>query len=247
MLWPFLQPLCLFAIYGLLFGSVLGVHMPLAGEWGLSLDWGYGLWLWTGALVWASFSECLPRAVTCIVDQRGLVRKLVFPCEVLPLEIVLSSLLTLAIGLIAYLAASSVLLGLRPSAELLWLPVIVLVQAVWMWGLALFCAAMQVWLRDTQHVVGILLSLAMFATPVFWIPAPEVLPGIAPWMGFVHANPLHHLLNAWRGVLLPDAPASCFTTTVVGSLAVLVPWALGTFLVGYATFAAGQDTFADEV
>ncbi len=140
-LWPFVQPLCLFAIYGLLFGSVLGVRMPVAAEWGVPLDWGYGLWLWTGALVWSSFAECLGRGVSCIVDQRGIVRKLAFPCEVLPLEVVLSSLITLGIGLLAYLAACALLLGLWPTAELAWVPLLMVVQLVWMWGFTLLLAA----------------------------------------------------------------------------------------------------------
>ncbi len=102
-------------------------------------------------------------------------------------------------------------------------------------------------LRDTQHALGVLLSLALFATPVFWVPSTDVLPGLAPWMDIVTANPLHHLLNAWRGVLLPRAPETCFTTSVAGSLAVLAPWAVATFLAGFAVFASSQDHFADEI
>jgi ABC-type polysaccharide/polyol phosphate export permease len=246
-LWPFLQPLCLFAVYGIFFGSVLGVRMPSDGRWGLSPDWAYGLWLWTGALVWASFSECMTRGASCVVLQGGIVRKLAFPSELLPLEVVLSSLITLGTGLLAFLAASWIWLGLTPSATLLWLPVLLGLQLLWTWGLTLFLSAMQVRLRDTAHALGILLSLVLFATPVFWVPATEVLPGIASWMGLIEANPLHHLLNAWRGALLPGAPASCFTHSVARSVLTLVPWAGCTFLVGCAVFSASQDRFADEV
>jgi lipopolysaccharide transport system permease protein len=247
MLWPFIQPLCLFGIYGLVFGSVLGVRMPAAEGWGVSLDWSYGLWLWTGALVWASVSESIGRAVSCIVDQRGIVRKLAFPSEVLPLQTVLSSSITLAIGVSAFLAASWIFMGRVPGPELLWIPLIFAVQTLLLFGAALFVAACQVFLRDTQHLLGVLLTLAMFATPVFWVPSIEVLPGLEPWLGFVHANPLHHLLEAWRWVLLPAAPAACFTGSLGAALTTLLPWAVGTFLLGFAVFAVGQDHFADEV
>jgi ABC-type polysaccharide/polyol phosphate export permease len=82
---------------------------------------------------------------------------------------------------------------------------------------------------------------------VFWVPSIEVLPGLEPWLGFVHANPLHHLLEAWRWVLLPAAPAACFTGSLGAALTTLLPWAVGTFLLGFAVFAVGQDHFADEV
>ena len=247
MLWPLVQPLCLFAIYGLLFGSVLGLRMPLTEEWGIAVDWGYGLWLWTGALVWACISEVCSRSVSCIVDQRGIVRKLAFPSELLPLQAVLSSTLTLAIGGSAFFVASALALERTPGRELLWVPLILLLQTLFLYGLALLLAACQVFLRDTQQLLVVLLTLAMFATPIFWVPSTAVLPEITPWMPFIEANPLHQWMNAWRCVLLPGAPAECFTSGVAGSLRIFAPWALAAFLVGFAVFTAGQDQFADEI
>jgi len=242
--WPLLQPLCVFAVYGFLFAELLGLRMPGTEATGAA----YGVYLFTGALVWSAVAEGITRATTCVQDHRNLVQKLSFPSELLPLHPVLASAITLLFGVAAY-----VLLTLAtgiwpvPGPELAWVPLLIATQLLFTYGVAMFVAAANVLSRDTEHAVAVLLTLAMFATPVFWVPSVEALPALERWMPFVDANPLHHLLQAWRGVLMGGEPAACFTSTTFTALARFVPWSVASFLCGSAVFALTERRFPDEV
>jgi hypothetical protein len=87
-----------------------------------------------------------------------------------------------------------------PGIELLWIPVLILLQALFTYGLVLILATMQVFLRDTMQVVSIAVTVWMFLTPLFWV--PEAIPQIAQYQGFIEANPMNHLVYAWREVLM---------------------------------------------
>ena len=254
-LWPVLRPLALVAAYAVLFTQLLGLK---AGLGGAAPEGSFGVYLVTGVLVWASVSEALSRAALSITDHGGLVKRLAFPPEVLPLQAVLSELLFLLLGALAFLACSGALsaLGLPggwpfPGAALLWLPAVVAVQVVLVYSLALVVAALQVVLRDTQHVLGVLLTLLMFATPVFWVPSAEALPAVEPWLPWIAANPFTHLLHAWRVVLMGAAPAELLGASVTGSMAGSLGYALacgtGLLVLGAALFRHLRPDFADEV
>ena len=113
--------------------------------------------------------------------------------------------------------------------------------------MTLLVSAVHVYLRDTREVVTSLLTIGMFATPVFWVPSPAVVPGIERWMPWIEANPLHQLCYAWRTILLAGQPAEVFPHTVGTAVLALVPWALGMLVLGRLVFARLQDTLRDEV
>lgn len=243
-LWPLLQPLCIFAVYGFLFAELLGLRMPGTAASGTA----YGVYLFTGALVWSSIAEAITRATTCVKESRNLVQKLSFPCELLPLNPVLSSAVTLGFGVAAYVLLTLVTgIWTAPGVDLLWIPALLAAQLAFTYGVAMFVAAANVIARDTEHAVAVLLTLAMFATPVFWVPSIEALPALERWMPLVDANPLHHLLQAWRGVLMGGEPAACFTSTPAEALSRFVPWSVFAFLLGSSVFALAERRFPDEV
>lgn len=240
--WPLLQPLALFAVYGFVFTQLLGLRLPGA-ESGA-----YGVYLLSGALVWSGFSEGLTRAATSVVEGRNLVQKLAFPAEVLPCVPVVGAGVTQLFGVAVFVLAGA-LSGIAPWAgsALVWLPALVLVQLCLTHGLGLACAALHVGLRDTAPLLTVVLTVLMFVTPVFWLPSAAALPELERWMPLVEANPLHHLLAAWRGVLLAGRPEDVFHMPVGAHLAALLPWALGAYALGRVAFARFEERFADEV
>jgi ABC-type polysaccharide/polyol phosphate export permease len=244
-LWPLVHPLFLFGIYYFVFAELLGLRMPGTVPGG---GQALGLWMFTGTLVWTNFADSVHRSTSCLVDHRNLIGKLAFPSQVLPLNIVLANLATLTVAAVALVGVTS-LTGLwaGPGWQLLWLPLILLAQALLTTGLGLLLAAIHVFLRDTQQIVGICLGVAMFLTPVFWVPSAEAVPGIERWLPLVEASPLHHLLQAWRVVLMGGEPAICFTGTISTSLVIVALWGAGLFIVGHAVFRSLQHRFADEV
>jgi lipopolysaccharide transport system permease protein len=244
-LWPLVQPALLLVVYGFVFAELLGVRMPGAAA---ELQASYGLYLFTGALVWSAFAESLTRATTSLVDGRHLIGKLTFPAEVLPLTPVLGGVVTLAFGTGVTLAVSAVT-GLHPlpGAELAWVPVLFALGGLFTYGLALLCAAAHIHLRDTREVMACLLTVLMFATPIFWVPSVEVIPSIGPWLDWIQASPLYLWITGWRGVLMGGQPSEAFGMGVAECCARLAPWSVGSVLIGRAVFAALQRGFADEV
>jgi lipopolysaccharide transport system permease protein len=245
-LWPLLQPAALFGVYGFLFTRLLGVRMP---DLPAGRESALGVYMFVGVLVWSGFAEGLSSAASSITDGGNLIRKIAFPSEVLPLQSVLADALTFLMALAAFilLCAVTPLWSLPGPGALAWIPLLLALQLALTYGLALAAATLQVFLRDTRHALAIALTLGMFFTPVFWVPSAQVLPGLEPWLPLVEASPLHHLLQAWRLVLMGGQPGALFTGSLTGSLARLAPWALGSLALGHALYTAARRRLADEV
>ena len=222
-LWPLVQPGLLLVVYGFVFAELLGVRMPGAAA---QLQASYGLYLFSGALVWSAFAESLTRATTSLVDGRHLIGKLTFPAEVLPLTPVLGGMVTLAFGATVTLAVTAAT-GLHPlpGAELAWVPVLFALGGLFTYDLALLCAAAHIHLRDT----------------------PEVMPSIGPWLDWIQASPLYLWITGWRGVLMGGQPTEALGMGVAECCARLAPWSVASAFLGRAVFAALQRGFADEV
>ena len=244
-LWPLVQPALLLVVYGFVFAKLLGVRMPGAGA---QLQASYGLYLFSGALVWSSFAESLTRATTSLVDGRHLIGKLTFPAEVLPLTPVLGGVVTLAFGAsVTLVVIAATGLHPLPGAELAWVPVLFALGGMFTYGLALLCAAAHIHLRDTREVMTCLLTVLMFTTPIFWVPSVEVMPSIGPWLDWIQASPLYLWITGWRGVLMGGQPVEALGLGVGECCARLAPWSLASVLIGRAVFVALQRGFVDEV
>ena len=243
--WPLLQPLVLFGVYAFVFTKLFGVRLPATppGSEGL-----LGVYMFLGVLVWSSIAESLARGAQSISGNANLIAKVAFPAQLLPLNTALSNLAMLGLGLAGFLVVSLLApLGVRPGPLLLWLPVLALAQLLFVWGLSLALATLQVYLRDTAHMLGLALTLGMFATPIFWVPSRELLPAAGPYLELVTSNPFHHLVQAWRLALMGDAPAVLFTDSFNTSLCIVLAWAGASFVCGHALFTLGRPGFADEV
>ena len=127
------------------------------------------------------------------------------------------------------LAPLLALSGHRPSPAWLLLPAVVLAQAALSLGLGYLAAALQVTFRDTQYTIGVILMLGFYLTPIFY--EPSSIP--ATYRPYYNLNPLVHLLNAYRAILLHgELPG-------FGSLAILTAWSILSLSLGLAVFPPG--------
>jgi len=249
--WPVLQPLFLFAVYYFIFTQFLGQKMPAA----VGHEAALGVYMFCAMIAWGALAESLARGTGVIVDNGNLIKKLAFPSELLPLNVVLASLVMMLFGVAIFvLVTCCTPVWPAPGAALLWLPVIVLLQGLFMYGLVLFLSTLQVFLRDTAQVVAMVVTVWMFLTPVFWV--PELVGESAErYRAVIQANPAYHLVSAWRGALMGDVqlpldgrvlhPVSLADVPAhVGAFAL---WALASYVLGYAFFVNSQRRFADEV
>lgn len=242
--WVLAQPLALFVVYAFLFTRVLGVRIG-ADAPAATL----GVYMFLGTLAWAGVSEGITRGTNAVLENRHLVAKLRFPAELLPVQAALASLIPTACGFLAFwIAAVFTPLWSAPGPRVAWVPVLFAVQLALTAGPALALAAWNVRLRDTAQVVAVALTALMFATPVFWVASPAVMPGVESLMPFVDANPFHHLLVCWRSVWMGDAPAEVFAgTDFARSLVIAGTWGVGATVLGLAVFLRGRRELADEV
>lgn len=251
--WPLVQPLFLFAVYYFIFTELLQQRLPdLPPEQRA----GMGVYMFCGMIAWSALAESLNRGTNVIVENGNLIKKLAFPSELLPLNVVLSSQANLLFAVVVFLVGTLTPIWPVPGAALLWLPLVLLLQAVFCYGLVLFLSTLQVFLRDTAQVVGMVTTVWMFLTPIFW--ASEALPrGVLRWLPLIRVNPAYHLIRAWRGALMGDVvvPASesvaggaaVSVAAIPAHLGVFALWALGAFVLGHAFFVFCQRRFADEV
>ncbi len=229
--WSFFNPLLLLLIYTFVFTKVMvGIH-PAEME-------PYALFMFCGILPWTWFSSSLIESSNTLIAGGNLIKKVLFPAEVLPIVTVLANMVHFFLGL--PIMAVFLIYYQRPldPVELLWLPVIVLIQLVLTTGLALFLSALTVHFRDLKDLLGNLLTLWFFATPIIY--PMQLAPADLRWM--LNLNPFTHLVISYQEVLFFPGPHGHWKWLLaLGAMSVMV------FLAGYFVFDRLRDSFAEEV
>lgn len=210
LLWSFIHPLWLLALYTFVFSVVLRVS--LLGE----RTGSFGIFLFAGLLPWMAIHEGLLRGATAITDNAALVKKVRFPSAILVLAVVTAALLHQAIALGVFLVVLAAL-GEASAAGLPLLALAVPLQVALTLGLALALAAVNVFFRDVPQVLGMVLNAWFFLTPIVY-PLDLVPEWFRPWIAL---NPLTVLVDLYRqallgdGLALPDGVAALAATSVV--------------------------------
>ena len=230
-LWTVLNPLLLMITYFFVFGIVLRARFG-----GDPSRAGFALYFLAGMLPWLPFSEAAGRAPGVVLEHRNFVKKLVFPIEILPVNLTIAGLITqvFALGVFAvFLLASR---GAVPVTAL-WLPVLVVPQLLFTLGVSWFLAALGVYVRDLSQVIGYLLTLWFFLTPICY---PEAsLPAAA--VPLLETNPIFVLVRGFRDVLLEGQPPA------FGPLWKLWLLSAAVCILGHAWFYKLRKSFADVI
>ena len=230
-MWSFINPLLLLLIYSFVFNVVMPGAHPRELE-------PFALFLFCGILPWTWFSSALLESSNVLIAGGNLIKKVLFPAEVLPIVVVLAGLVHFCLGL-PILAAFLIYyrVPLWPT-DLLWFPLIVGVQLVLTVGLALIVSAVTVHFRDVRDLLANLLTLWFFATPIIYPleQAPERIRRL------LNLNPFTHLAIAYQEVLFRPGPFAQVTRLFFVALASVM-----IFLVGYFVFDRLRDTLAEEV
>ena len=229
--WSFINPLLLLLVYWFVFSVVLPGIRPIDIE-------PYALFMFCGLLPWTWFSSSVLEASNVLIAGGNLIKKVLFPAEVLPVVTVLANMIHFLLGL-PIIAAALVYFAVpvRPL-ELLWLPVVVLVQLFFTLGLALIVSSLTVHFRDLKDILGNLMTFWFFATPIIY---PMSL---APPSGKVllDLNPFTHLVISYQEILFYDGPFGHWKWLLaLGGMSIVL------FLLGYFLFDRLRDSFAEEV
>ena len=230
-----MNPLLLLLIYTFVFTVVLpGIH-PKELE-------PYALFMFCGILPWTWFSSSVLEASNVLISGGNLIKKVLFPAEVLPIVTVLANMVHFFFGLPIL---AGFLIYYRHSfnaVDLLWFPVVVFTQLLLTIGVALVVSALTVHFRDLKDLLTNLMTLWFFATPIIYPMqlATETGGGLSKTV--LDLNPFTHLVISYQELLFYDGPFGHWKWL----LALLVASA-GLFLAGYMLFDRLRDSFAEGV
>jgi homopolymeric O-antigen transport system permease protein len=230
LVWSFLNPLLLLLIYNFVFSVVLPTSRSAQIQH-------FPLFMFCGILPWTWFSSSLLESSNVLIASGSLLRKVLFPAEVLPIVTVLAGLVHFCLGL-PILLAFILYYQVPMTADIAWLPVIIADQLVLTLGLALLVSALTVHFRDLRDLLGNGLTLAFFATPIVY-PLSQAPDWARP---FLSLNPFTHLAVAYQEVLFEPGPFVGWARVVVSAGV-----SVAVFAVGYFVFDRLRDTLAEEV
>lgn len=229
--WTILNPLLLMLTYFFVFGVVLKARF--ANDNSTS---GFALYFLAGMLPWLAFSEAAGRAPVVLHENKTLIKKVVFPLDILPVNTVIAGLVSEAFGLALFLMALLLIRGSVPITAL-WLPVLIVPQLLFSAGVAWLLAALGAFMRDLAQINGFLLTLWFFLTPICY-PETQVPPAAA---GLLWLNPIYELVRGYRSVLLEHHAPSWHITAQLWAVGLLV------CIAGHAAYHRLRFTFADVI
>jgi ABC-type polysaccharide/polyol phosphate export permease len=186
LLWAVLSPLGTVVILHLLFTRIVPLDIPH-----------YASFIYSGLLPWVWFQSTVQTAAAALSDHRDLVRKPFFVRPVLPAVVTISHFLLYLLALPVFVALLLVE-SVRPSAFLLALPLVWLVEGLFALACAVLVSALGALIRDVQHLLGVVMMLWFYLTPVFYDLGRVNIPETR-WL---HLNPLTVVVEAHRAVTL---------------------------------------------
>ena len=230
-LWSFINPLLVLSIYSFVFAYVL------PGQHSVDLQ-PFALFMFCGILPWTWFSSAVLESANSLVAGGNLIKKVLFPAEVLPLTSVLASMVHFFLGL-------PILLGFLiryerwpDGLDLVWLPIAVFVQFLFTAALALIFSALMVHFRDLRDILQNVLTLWFFCTPIIY--AIQEAPGLSKRI--LDLNPMTHVIVSYQEIF--------FFSGSIGHWKWLLATGAGSvvlFLAGYWLFDRLRDSFAEVV
>jgi homopolymeric O-antigen transport system permease protein len=225
--WAVIQPLFTMLVFSLFFGRLAKV--PSDGV-------PYPIFAFAALVPWTFFSNGLSQSSNSLVGNSNLIKKVYFPRLTIPISTVLS-------GLVDFMLAFVMLLGMMfyygivPTANVLWIPLLLLLALVTSLGVGLWLSALNVQYRDVQHAVPFLTQFWMFSTPIAY---PSSMLS-EPWRTLYGLNPMVGVVEGFRWALLG---------TKAGPGAILIASSLVAALIlvgGAFYFRRMEKTFADVI
>jgi lipopolysaccharide transport system permease protein len=225
--WAVIQPFFTMVIFSLFFGRL--AQVPSDGV-------PYPIFSYAALVPWTFFANALTQASNSLVASANMLKKIYFPRLTMPVATVLAGVVDFVLAF-AVLLAMMFYYGLAPTANVLWLPLFLLLALVTSLGVGLWLSAMNVQFRDVRYIVPFLTQAWLFATPIAY--PSSLLPEF--WRPFYGLNPMVGVVEGFRWALLG-------TETAPGPMIVVSALvALALFVSGAFYFRRMEKTFADVV
>lgn len=224
-LWSFVNPLLSVLVYAIVFPLVLKNTQPH-----------YVTYLIIGIIPWTFFTTSISQGTTTVLVNGGIIKKVYFPREILPISVVSSALVNFLISCIIifiFLMFS----GIGFSYYIFLLPVIAIIQYLITLGVVFITSAIDVYIRDAEYIINFFINMLFYATPILY--SADLFP--ARFRCILNLNPMAVIINGYRDILyykqLPN----------IVSLVVLFLASIILLLFGIAVFKKLEKGFAEEV
>lgn len=228
--WSLLTPMVMLAVYTFVFSVIFKARWNAQSS---SLT-EYGMVLFAGLIVFNIFSECVGQSPSLVLSNVNYVKKVVFPLEILPWVSLGAALFHAAISTSVWLVAYLILFGLPPITVLLF-PLVILPLILLIMGLTWVLASLGVYLRDVSQFVGIIITITMFLSPIFY--SASSLP--KEYRILLQINPLTSVIEGARDVLFWGVMPDLVFLGIYLILSILVAW------LGFVWFQKTRKGFAD--
>ena len=231
-LWAFIVPLMMLAVFTFVFSVVFKIR------WGVDVEGRgqFALVLFAGLIVFNLFSHCVTQAPTLMLLHTNLIKKVVFPLEILPWTVLAEGVFNAVISYVVFFAVYFPVLGCPPATSLL-LPIILIPLSIFLLGAIWILASLGVYVRDLSQGVAVVATMFLFLSPVFY-PLTAVPP---EFRVIIYSSPLTSVIRDVRNVLFwSEIPHWGFWLASM-IVAWIVAW------LGFAWFIKTKRGFADVV
>ena len=224
-LWSFINPLLSVLVYAIVFPYIMRIKVE-----------NYLIYLITGIIPWTFFTSSINMGLISVLSNADIIKKVYFPRIILPISTVTSCLVNFLISclIIVLFCLGS---GLGISFQILWLPLIAIIQYVMLLGFTFILSAIEMYMRDIEHIVNFILSMAFYVTPILY--TPDIFPENLAWV--LKVNPMAYLVNAYRSIFFYQKMPDLMGIGVVSIFSIFL------FMIGYLIFEKLQKGFAEEV
>lgn len=224
-LWSFINPLLSVVVYAIVFHYIMRFQIDH-----------YLIYLISGIIPWSFFTNSVNTGLISILFNADIIKKVYFPRVILPISTVTSCLVNFSIScLIVILFA--LFGGVGISFYLILLPVVALIQYIFTLGVVFILSALEIYVRDIEHIINFFVSMLFYITPILY--TPDYVPEKFSFL--LKINPLAYIIDAYHSIIyykeLPN----------MGDLGIVFILSVITFFLGYKIFDKLQRGFAEEV
>ena len=224
-LWSFINPLLQVAVYAIVFPYIIRVQTS-----------NYLQYLIIGIIPWTFFVTAINQGMITVRMNGGIIKKVYFPREILPISVVVSGMVNFFISCLIILLFC-VGGGLGISWHLVLIPIIALLQFFITLGLILALSAINIYIKDTEYIVQFILNMLFYATPILY-PA-TLFPERLRWI--LYLNPISGIVECYRDIFMNHTMPSLNTLLYLVIIAAIL------FFVGLVIFRKLEKGFAEEV
>ena len=224
-LWSFVNPLLSIMVYALVFQVILKSDIE-----------NYTVYLCCGLIPWQYFAAVVQRGAATIIDNANIIKKVYFPREILPISVVTSEGVNFLISTIIILGFV-IFGGIGLSVNILWYFLILAIQYLVCIGIAFIVSSLSVYFRDLIHILGIIIQLLFYATPIVY--AANQVPAGLQWV--IKINPMTYLIESYRNIFYNKMPPDFVNLLIAFGMGVAL------CIIGYFVFKKLEKKFAEEL